>query len=233
LPVAAASRRVHRVRFAIRLLVPLTAVALVACSGGDETDPPPLSQRFLTAADAPGTKPDPVETRETTVDFDEFIAVLGPALIDPDEEEMTTVFQEAGFKGAGVDARFFGETHDPHGPHVFSSFIELESEDGATSTLDWLETETTKPCPMTCARQTDTFDVDDIADDARGVHSIATAEGIETAGTEQERPFESYWVAFSNGAVVYAVDLHGPPGSVSEEQALEIARAYHDRITGS
>jgi hypothetical protein len=68
-------------RFAIRLLVPLTAVVFVACSGDDA--PPPLAQRFLTAADAPGTKPDPVETRETTVDFDEFIGVLGPALIDP------------------------------------------------------------------------------------------------------------------------------------------------------
>jgi hypothetical protein len=67
--------------------------------------------------------------------FDEFVAALSPALIDPDEEEMTTVFQEAGFKGAGVDARFFGETHARTAPHVFSSFIELESEDGAKSAL--------------------------------------------------------------------------------------------------
>ena len=44
---------------------------------------------------------------------------------------MTTVFQEAGFKAAGIDTRFFGETHTDTAPHVISSFIELESEDGA------------------------------------------------------------------------------------------------------
>ena len=62
---------------------------------------------------------------------------------------------------------------------------------------------------------------------------VATAEDIEAAGTEDEKPFESYWVGFTSGAYVYTVDLHGPPGSVSEEQALDIARAYHDRLTGS
>ena len=220
-------------RFAIRLIVPLTAVALVACSGDDEAATPPLGQRFLTAADAPGTKPDPVEKRQTTMDFDEFVAALSPALIDPDEEEMTTVFQEAGFKSAGVDARFFGETHAPHAPHVFSSFIELESEDEAMSALGWLETDSTKPCPMSCATRVSSFAVDGIPD-ARGVHRIATAEDIEAAGTEDEQPSDSYWVGFTVGTVIYTMELHGPPGgSVSEEQALEIASAYHDRLTGN
>jgi hypothetical protein len=221
-------------RFAIPLLVALTAVALVACSGGDDeaAAPVPLAQRFLTAEDAPGSKPDPVEKRQTTVDFDEFIAALNERAVDPDEEEMTEVFQKAGVKGAGVDARFFGETHAFTAPHVFSSFIELESEDGATSALDWLETDTKKPCPMSCAVQRSDFDVDDIAD-ARGVHLSATAEDIERVGTEDQQPFEGYWVGFTNGAFVYTVDLHGPPGSVSEEQALDIARAYYDRLTGN
>ena len=62
---------------------------------------------------------------------------------------------------------------------------------------------------------------------------IATAEDIERVGTADERPFESYWVGFTNGALVYTVDLFGPPGSVSEEQALEIASAYYDRLTAS
>ena len=146
---------------------------------------------------------------------------------------MTTVFQEAGFKGAGVDTRFYGETHTPGAsPHVFSSFIELESEDGATSALDWLETDSKKPCPMSCAVQISSFDVDDI-EDARGVHRLTTAEDIERLGTEDQRPFDSYWVGFTNGAFVYTVDLLGPPGSVSEEQALEIASAYYDRLTGN
>jgi hypothetical protein len=206
---------------------------LVGCAGSDEeTAPPlPLAQRFVTAEDAPGSKADPVETRETTVDFDEFIALLSEASIDPDTDEMTTVFQDAGFKSAGVDWRFYGETHTTgSSPHVVSSFIELDSEDGATSALDWLETDVRKPCPMSCAVDRSSFDVDGIAD-ARGVQRIATAEDIERVGNPDERPSEEYWIGFTNGAFVYTVNLFGPPGSISEEQALEIVSAYHDRLT--
>jgi hypothetical protein len=223
------------VRLAIPLVAALTAVALVACGGGDDETaaPVPLAQRFVTAEEAPGSKPDPVETRQTTVDFDEFIVGLSDASIDPDKEEMTEVFQGAGFEGAGVDTRFYGEVHTPgKSTHVVSSFIELGSEDGATSALDWLETDSKKPCPMSCAVQISTFDVDDIPD-ARGVHRIATAEDIERVGNKDERPVESYWVGFTNGALAYSVDLFGRPGSVSEEQALELATAYYDRLTGS
>lgn len=214
-------------RFAIRLLVALTTVALVACGA----EPVPVAQRFPTAADAPGTKPDPVEKGETTEDLDEFIVAFREALIDPDEEEMTTVFQEAGFKGAGLDVRFFGETHSPTAPHLFSWFIELDSEDGARSALDWIEADSMKPCPHSCAARISSFDVDGIPD-ARGVHRIATAEDIDAAGTEGQVPAESYSVGFTVGSIVYTVDLHGPPGSVSEEQAQRIASAYHDRLTG-
>ena len=222
-------------RFAIPLLAAVTAVALIACSGGDgePAAPVPLAQRFLTAEEAPGSKPDPDETRQTTEDFDEFIAGLSDASIDPDEEEMTGVFQGAGFKSAGVDTRFYGEVHTPgESTHVVSSFIELESEEGATSALDWLETDAMKPCPMSCATQISRFDVDDIPE-ARGVRRVATAEDIERVGTSDEQPSESYLVAFANGTFVYTVDLFGRPGAVSEEQALEIASAYYDRLTAA
>ncbi len=223
------------VRFAIPLVVVVTAVTLVSCGGDDDETavPVPVAQRFLTAEDAPGAKPDPIETRQTTEDFGEFIAQLTDASIDPDREEMTTVFEDAGFKAAGVDASFFGETHTPEtSPHVFSSFIELESEAGATSALDWLETDLKKPCPMSCATHISEFDLDDIAD-ARGVHRIATAQDIEEVGATEQRPRDSYWVGFTDGAVVYTLDLQGPPGSVSEEQAQEIASAYYKRLTGN
>jgi hypothetical protein len=223
------------VRFAIPLLAALAMITLVGCAGDEDeaAAPVPLAQRFVTADEAPGSKADPVETRQTTMDFDEFIASLSERAIDPDEEEATSVFQEAGFQGAGVDTRFFGETHTPgSSPHVVSSFIELESEDGATSALDWLETDSKKPCPMSCATQISTFDVDDI-EDARGVRRIATAEDIERLGTADEQPSESYWVGFTDGALAYSVDLFGPPGSISEQQALDIASAYYERLTGS
>jgi hypothetical protein len=205
---------------------------LVACDGDEETAAPlPVAQRFVSAEDASGSKPDPDETRQTTSDFDAFVATLIEGSIDPDQEEMTEVFREAGFKGAGVDTRFFGETHTPgSSPHVVSSFVELESEDGAESALDWVDADVSKPCPTSCATVISSFDVDDI-EDARGVRRVATAEDIERVGTEDEQPFESYWVGFTNGAFLYTVDLFGPPGSVSEEQALEIAHAYHERLT--
>lgn len=222
-------------RVAISLLAALALMTLVACSGDDDEAAAPLqvAERFLTADDAPGSKPDPEETRQTTQDFDEFVATLTERAIDPDEDEITEVFQEAGFESAGVDTRFYGEVHTPgESTHVVSSFIALESEEGATSALDWLETDSRKPCPMSCAAQVSTFDVDDLAN-GRGVHRIATAEDIERVGNADEVPFESYWVGFTDGTLAYSVDLFGRPGAVTEEQALEIANAYYDRLTGS
>ena len=178
-----------------------------------------------------GYKDDPVEQGETTEDLDEFVVIFRPALIDPDDEEVTTVFEEAGFKVAGLDVRFFGDTHLLTAPHLFSWFIELDSEDGAKNTLDFLEADTMKPCPQSCASVISSFDVDGIPD-ARGVRRIATAEDIEAAGTEDEDPSESYWVGFTVGSIVYTLDLGGLPGSVSEEQAQGIVSSYYERLTG-
>jgi hypothetical protein len=221
------------VRFAIALLIATAAFALVACGGDDETATPvPLAQRFVTAEDAPGSKPDPVEKRQTTEDFNAFVSALMDLSINPDRNEVIDVFQD-GFESAGVDTRFFGETHAPGtSPHVISSFTELGSEARATAALDWLETDSKKPCPMSCAVQRSTFDVDGIPG-ARGVHRIATAEDIERVGNKEERPSDNYWIGFTDGAFVYTVDLFGPPGgSVSEQQAQDIARAYYARLTG-
>ena len=214
-------------RLAIRLLLPMAVLALVACGA----EPVPAGQRFPTAAEAPGFEPDPEEEGQIAEDFDEFLVALRPALIDPDQEEMTTIFPEADFTRAGVDFRFSGETHSPEAPHLISWFIELDSENGASSALDWLEADVMKPCPHSCATRISSFDVESI-EDARGVHRIATAEDIEAAGTEEEVPNDSYWVGFTIGSIIYTVDLHGPPGSVSEEQAQEIVSALYERLTG-
>ncbi len=222
-------------RFVLPLLAALALITLVGCGGDDDAEtaaPTLLTQRVLTAEDAPGSKPDPVETPEATKDFDEFIIALGDFAIDPDTEEMTAVFEEAGFEGARTETRFYGETHTRTAPHVSSSVIQLGSEDGATSALDWLESDIRKPCPMSCAVQRSGFDVDDIPA-ARGVHRSATAEAIKRVGTADEQPFDGYWVGFTDGSSVYTVDLHGPPGSVSEEEALKIARAYYERLQGN
>src|SRR5688500_11337287 len=99
------------------------------------------------------------------------------------------------------------------------------------SALDWLEADSMKPCPESCAAVISNFEVDGIPD-ARGVHRIATAEDIEAAGTEGQTPSEDYWVGFTDGSIVYTVNLSGPPGSVSEEQAQTIISTYHHRLTG-
>ena len=224
-------------RLVVMLVVVLAALALAGCGGGNDQTavPVPVGQRFVTAADAPGSKPDPVEKRQTTDDFDTFIEALTGMSIDPDKAEMKQVFTEPDFVQAGVDARFFGEKHSPKtSNHVFSSFIELGSEDDATSALDWLEADQLKPCPMTCAVQRSSFDVDGIPG-ARGVHRVATAEDIERVGKADEVPQDDYWIGFTDGSTVYTMTLHGHtgPGTVSEEQAQQIAQAYYERLTGS
>jgi hypothetical protein len=222
------------VRIAIPLVAALAMITLVGCGGNDETSTPPaLAQRFVSAEDAPGSKADPVEKRTTTTDYDAFISALSDEAVDPNRDAMTTVFKRAAFVSAGQDARFFGATHSPEtSVHVFSSFIELGSEDAATSALDWLETDELKPCPMSCAVKRSSFEVNDIPG-ARGVHRLATADDIERVGNKDERPQDDYWIGFTNGPVVYTVVLHGHavPGTVSEDQAQQIASAYYDRLT--
>ncbi|HEU5207285.1 MAG TPA: hypothetical protein VFT94_06710 [Gaiellaceae bacterium] len=173
--------------------------------------------------------------REATTDYANFIRALAERSIDPNRDEMAEVFESADFRSAGADARFYGETHSPEtSVHVFSSFIELGSDDAATSALDWLEMDQMKPCPMSCAVQRSRFEVDDIPD-ARGVHRVATADDIERLGTKDEQPQDDYWIGFTNGPIVYTMVLHGHavPGTVSEDQAREIAIAYYERLTGS
>ncbi len=221
-------------RFALPLLAALALFTLVACGGDDDTEtaePVPLSQRVVLEQDAPGSKPDPVETRQATVDLDEFIETLNNIAIDPDTDEITDVFTEAGFKGAIIDTRFYGETHTPSAPHVNSSVIELGSEQGAQDALAWIVADAMKPCPHTCAVEISELDVEDIPG-ARGVRRTASAEDIAALGNEDDIPFESYQVTFTDEFFVYNVDLHGPPGTVSESQAIEIATALHHRVSG-
>lgn len=219
-------------RLATALLAVLALVTSAACGGEDDAapvEPVGLEQRIVTADEAPGSKPDPVEIRQTTADFEEFIAVLGQRAVDPNTEEMTDVFREAGFEGAIIDTRFYGDAHSPSSPHIVSSVIQLQSEQGAANALEWLDADSKKPCPKTCANQISEFDVNGVPD-AWGVRRSQSAADIAAVGTEGDVPFDSYGMGFTHGSFVYTLDLFGPPGSVSEEQALGIAHALHQRI---
>lgn len=217
-------------RYTIRLAAFVMAVALVACSG-DEPEPPPLAQRFATAQDAPESTIDPVEVRETADDIDSFVSLFSRHMVDADRDEMTSVFSDADFQSAGTEVRFIGEKHSPDEPHIFSSFYELGSGDGTASAIDWLVSDSKKPCPESCATVVSEFDVPGIPDGS-GVRRLTTAEAIEAAGTAEQIPRDSYWVAFTVGSSVYTMEFAGPPGSVTEQQAGEIASAYYDRLAG-
>ena len=217
----------------MRPLLALSAVLVLAgCGGGESKEPLTLAQRVVLEEDAPGSKPDPVEKGQQTADFDEFIDALSELAIDPDRETMTEVFREAGFQEAIANARFFGETHSRTAPHIFSTAIQLQSAEGAAKALEWLHADSLKPCPKTCAVQISEFEVDGIPD-ARGVRRSQSAEDIEAVGRKDDLPFDSYEVLFSDGPFVYTVDVHGPPGSVTEEQVQEIASALHSRVEGA
>lgn len=219
-------------RSALALLLVLALWAASGC-GGDEAQSETtlaLTERVVQAEDAPGSKPDPVETQQSTTMLLEFVDELTMRAVDPDEEMLTELFTDAGFQGAVSDTRFFGESHSPEQPHIFSSVIELESEEGAESAMGWLVEDTMKPCPETCAVEISEFDVDGIPD-ARGIRRTQTAEDIAARGRPDDRPFDSYTTIFADGPFVYSVDLSGSPGSVSEEQALEIATALYERVT--
>ena len=41
------------------------------------------------------------------------------------------------------------------------------------------------------------------------------------------------WVGFTDGPYASMLDLHGPPGSVSEQESLKIANAYYERVVGN
>jgi hypothetical protein len=214
------------------LLALFALVVLGACGGSDTKEPLTLSQRVVLEEDAPGSKPDPVEKGQQTTDFDEFIGALGELAVDPDTETMTDVFREAGFQAAIADTRFYGETHRMTSPHIFSSVIQLRSEDGAAKALEWAHEDSLKPCPKTCAQRISEFEVEGIPD-AHGVRRSASAEDIEAIGQEGDVPFDSYQVLFGDGPFVYTVDVHGPPGSVTEAQVEEIATALHSRVEGA
>jgi hypothetical protein len=229
------------VNVAVRLLAALALMTLVGCGGDEdvekadsapEADSTPLAERVLTSEDVPGSKPDPVEVRQTPENLEEFVNAFANFSNTADLDEITNVSKKAGVKGAVLDSRYIGKTHSGKEPHFIVLVVKAESEGGAKRALDFLEEDYKQPCPESCAVKNSDFQVDDIPA-ARGVHSSATAQDIKRIGTPDQKPFEGYWVGFTDGPYASMLDLHGPPGSVSEQEALKIANAYYDRVVGN
>jgi hypothetical protein len=219
----------------ILLLAAVVVLGLSACGGGgsDEatsTGPLALDQRVVTEEDAPDSKPDPVENRQTAANEQEFADKMGDAFINPskeDEKGLGTV----GFVEAIRDTRYYGETHSRDDAHTFSLVVQLDSPDGAKQMADFFHTDSLRPCPESCAFSVTEFDVPGIPG-ATGVRRFASQEDIQAAGTSDERPYDSYAVFFADGDFAYDIDLGGPPGETSEDTAVEIATALYERVHG-
>ena len=210
------------------------AIGIAGCGGGESAEPLALAQRVPGEAEAPGSKPDPVETRRTASGLDEFKEKLGDVLNEPSAEEMREL-EKAGFVSAIVDTRFYpfepGAAHTGHEPHVFTLVLEFESDEGANDAVAVLHRNGLKPCPEGCATDFSEFDVDGVPD-ATGVRAVATAADLEATG-ESGEPYDSYAIRFADGPFAYDIELFGVPGKVSEAQAEEIANKLYDRVGGS
>jgi hypothetical protein len=219
------------------LVLFLSAVVVLGISacGGDSstptsTGPLALDQRVVTEEDAPDSKPDPVEKRQTAADEQEFAEKMGDAFINPTEQE-TEDLQTVGFVQAIRDTRYFGDVHSKDDAHIFSLVIRLDSPDGAKEMADFFHTDSLRPCPQSCASSVSEFDVDGIPG-ATGVRRYASEEAVQAAGTSEDRPYDSYAIFFADGDFAYDIDFGGPPGTTSEDKAVEIAQALYDRVHG-
>jgi hypothetical protein len=216
------------------LLAAVLMLCLAACGGGSgeatSTGPLALDQRVVTEEDAPDSKPDPVEKRQTAADEQEFSDKMGDAFINPTEQE-TKDLQTVGFVQAIRDTRYFGDTHSRDDAHTFSLVVQLDSPDGAKEMADFFHTDSLRPCPESCAFSVSEFNVDGIPG-ATGVRRYASEEAVKTAGTSENRPYDSYAVFFADGDFAYDIDLGGPPGTTSEDKAVEIAQNLYDRVHG-
>jgi len=216
------------------LLSAVLVLGLADCGGGSgeatSTGPLALDQRVVTEEDAPDSKPDPVEKRQTAADEQEFSDKMGDAFINPTEQE-TKDLQTVGFVQAIRDTRYFGDTHSKDDAHTFSLVVQLDSPDGAKEMADFFHTDSLRPCPESCAFSVSEFNVDGIPG-ATGVRRYASEEAVKTAGTSENRPYDSYAVFFADGDFAYDIDLGGPPGTTSEDKAVEIAQNLYDRVHG-
>ena len=170
-------------------------MTLVGC-GGDEdvekadsapkADSTPLAERVLTSEDVPGSKPDPVEVRQTPKNLEEFVNVFANFSNAADLDEITSVSEKAGVEGAVLDSRYIGKTHSGKEPHFIVLVVKAESEGGARRALDFLEEDYKQPCPESCAVTNSDFQVDGHSSGARGAFERHRPGHQENRNTRRE-----------------------------------------------
>jgi hypothetical protein len=204
------------------------AALLAACSAAT---PLTLEQRLLNDSDAPGSLPDPVETRETATTVDQFHAWqdIPAAEIEP------SALEEAGFVSAIHETRYLPETaggpHVREAPHVRVLVVEFDSRDGAVAGVDLLHEQALQPCPGTCAARIEEMDVSGVPN-AKGVQRPVTAERLQETGEEGE-PTDEFIITFADGQFAYQVQGSAPAGEITKQQVEDIAKNLYDRVAGA
>jgi hypothetical protein len=227
-------------RVGVAVLAVVVVGGIAAC-GGDDTGgdnaggPLMLEQRVPGEAEAPGSEPDPQETRRTATGLEALAAIMDHQLITATEEDQTAL-GEAGFVSAILDTRFFpsvpGAEHEGGEPHVSTLVMQFSSEAGATDAVDLLHTDSLEPCPETCAFSVAEFEVDGIPEGI-GVQRIATQEALDRVGDTERFPHAEYLILFADGPFSYAVKVFGAPDEVSERQAEEVVAKLYARVRGT
>jgi hypothetical protein len=229
-------------RLGVVVLAVVAVMGVAACggqdaggqdAGGDQASGPlTLEQRVVGETDAPGSEPDPRETRRTATGVEEAAAILDHQMITATEEE-TAALGEAGFVSAILDTRFFpskpGAEHVGDEPHIATLVMEFSSEAGAADAVDLLHTDGFEPCPVSCAFSVAEFEVDGIPN-GRGIQRIATKESLDRVGDTEREPHAEYSIYFSDGPFAYVVRSFGPPEKVSEQRAQEAAAKLYSRV---
>jgi hypothetical protein len=227
-------RRICRMKTIAPALAAATVLILAGCGGSEAQAPLGLDQRIPSVQDVPGSQADPSETRVRATGQDELIARLGDRFVNPTQKDITEL-RSSGFVQAINDTRFVpaeaGGPPTPFAERIFSLVMQFDSEDGAQKALDFLHTDSLRPCPESCATQVSEFDVGDIPD-SHGTRRYATAESIKATGADGP-PFDSYEIEFADGPFAYRIILKGPPANVSENEAEDIAGRLYDRVAGA
>jgi hypothetical protein len=227
-------------RLGVVVLAVVAVSGIAACSGdgaggNDAAATLTLEQRVVGEAEAPGSQPDPIETRRTATGLEELAATMEDQMITATEEEKAAL-GEAGFVSAILDTRFFpsepGAEHVRDDLHIATLVMEFSSEAGAIDAVDVLHTDGLEPCPETCAFSVAEFEVDGIRN-GRGIQRIATQESLDRVGDTERPPHGEYSIFFADGPFAYVVRMFGPPDKVSEEQAKEIAAKLYARVQGA
>lgn len=224
----------------MRSVLVAIAIVLATCAaacGGDDSgtaEPLTLEQRLLRESEAAGSKPDPVETRLTARNLEEFNGWQSKGYVAAAEIDSQDL-EDAGFVAAVHDTRFFpkmpGGDHTRDAPHVRLLVVQFESDDGAAEGADLLRKQSLKPCPGQCSMSIEEFDVSGVPD-AQGLRHFVTEEKLKELG-EPGEPRDGYSIFFADGPFAYELEIFGPPGDVSEDQIEEIGSELHHRVEGA